>query len=66
MKVSLKAMRVNAELNQKQVAKALNVSPNTVVSWEMNKTYPDAFQLTQLCELYRCTTDDIFFAPKTS
>lgn len=62
MKVSLKALRVNANLNQKQVSKIMEVSPSTLVSWENNYTAPDALQLSKLCSIYNCTMDDIFFA----
>lgn len=59
MKVSLKAMRVNAELNQKEVAKTIGISPNTLVSWENGYTLPNAMQLSKLCRLYGCKMDDV-------
>lgn len=64
MKVSLKAMRVNANLNQKQVAKELGIAPVTLISWEAHKTFPSVIQLNQLCKLYSCTIDDIFLPDK--
>lgn len=64
MKVSLKALRVNANLNQKQVSKIMEVSPSTLVSWENNYTAPDALQLSKLCSIYNCTMDDIFLPDK--
>lgn len=64
LKVSLKALRVNANLNQKEVAKFIGVSPNTLVSWENNYTAPDALQLAKLCILYKCNMDDIFLPDK--
>lgn len=60
MKVSLKALRVNANLNQKEAALKLGVAPATLISWEAHKTYPSVMQLKQLCSLYSCTMDDIF------
>lgn len=60
MKVTLKAMRVNANLTQKEVAEKIGVSSVTLVSWESNKTAPNITQLCKLCNLYRCSTDDIF------
>lgn len=65
MKVSLKAMRVNANLNQKEVAKSIGVSPNTLVSWENDYTVPDAVQLSKLCSLYGCTMEDIRLPDRT-
>lgn len=64
MKISLKAMRVNANLNQKEVAKSIGISPNTLISWENNYTAPDALQLSKLCCLYGCRMDDIFLPDK--
>lgn len=64
MKISLKAMRVNAKLNQKEVAKAIGIAPNTLVSWENNCTAPNAIQLSKLCCLYGCNMDDIFLPDK--
>ena len=60
MKVSLKAMRVNAEMSQFEAAKALGVTKNTIFNWETYKTSPNANQLIRLCEIYGCTMDDIF------
>ena len=64
LKVSLKAMRVNAKLNQKEVAKSIGIAPNTLVSWENSYTAPDAIQLSKLCHLYGCAMDDIFLPDK--
>ena len=60
MKISLKALRVNANLNQSQAAKELGINPATLTSWESYKTFPDFAQLNRLCSLYSCTMDDIF------
>ena len=60
MKVSLKAMRVNAGLNQKEVSEALGIANNTLIKWESNTTYPSAIQLARMCKLYGCSLDDIF------
>lgn len=64
MKISLKAMRTNANFNQKEVAAIMNISPNTLVNWESNRTSPDAVQLSKLCSIYQCTMDDIFLPDK--
>lgn len=66
MKISLKAARVNAGLSQKQVGKELKVSNKTVCSWENGKTFPDAQQITALCELYKVNIDNLNFLPSSS
>lgn len=64
LKVSLKALRVNAKMNQKEVSRMMNISPATLISWENNHTAPDALQLSKLCSIYSCTMDDIFLPDK--
>ena len=64
MKISLKVLRVNANLNQKEVSALMAISPTTLVSWENNYTAPDALQLSKLCTIYHCTMDDIFLPDK--
>lgn len=59
MKVTLRAARVNAELTQDQTCKAMNIAKSTLISWEQEKTFPTAIQLSKLCNLYKCTMDDI-------
>lgn len=64
MKVTLKAARVNAKLTQDQACEAIKVAKSTLISWEQEKTFPTAIQLSKLCNLYGCTMDDIF-VPET-
>ena len=64
MKVTLKHLRENRGLTQLDVAKELNVSINTVKSWEEYKTFPDGFACLKMCELLNCNIDDIFFPDK--
>ena len=62
-KVSLKAARVNAKLNQKDAAKKLNVSNSTLCNWEKGISFPDAKQIQNICALYGVSYDDIIFLP---
>lgn len=59
MKVSLKAMRVNAGLTQVLTAEKCGVSENTLLNWEAGKTTPRADKMKKLCEVLGCTIDDI-------
>lgn len=59
MAMSLAAARVNADLNQSQVCKALNISKTTLVSYEAYKTFPDMDKAKKLAKLYGCSLDDI-------
>lgn len=60
MKVSLQAARVNANLTQDDVAKAIGKSKTTIVSWEKGRTEIDKANFEALCRLYKCSVDDIF------
>ncbi len=59
MKVTIKALRVNANLSQTEAAEKLNVTPRTLQNWENNITSPTAIQLVNVCRVYGCTLDDI-------
>lgn len=66
MQISLKAARVNAELKQKDVAKAIHVDVATIIKWESGKTVPRADQLQALCKLYGISIDFIFLKEKST
>jgi DNA-binding XRE family transcriptional regulator len=66
LKVSIKAMRVNAGLTQAEVANRVKINVATLISWENSRTYPTVEKLKELCKLYGCTIDDIFLPQKLS
>jgi DNA-binding XRE family transcriptional regulator len=58
--ISLAAARVNANMTQEEVAKALNVSKNTIINWEKGRISPKYSQMVELCKLYQMPMDYIF------
>lgn len=58
--VSLKAARVNAKLNQEQVAERMGVTRQTVINWENGKIVPGIPEMEMLSSLYGIPTDYIF------
>ena len=64
--ISLTAARVNAEMTQKDVAKALKVSKQTIVNWEKGKTEPKMQQSRALSNLYKILLDYIFLPSKSN
>ena len=64
MKVTLKALRVNANLSQEDAARQLGVTKRTIQNWEGNITSPSANQLLQICNVYKCSLNDIFLPDK--
>ena len=60
MKIKLKALRINKDMSQAQVAEALGITVRTLQNWESYTTSPTAMQLVKLSELYGCDLDNIF------
>lgn len=60
IKISLAAARVNAGFTQDEVAKAIHVGKQTIVSWEKGLTEPKISQSRQLSELYKMPLENIF------
>lgn len=60
LQISLAAARVNAELTQDDVAKAMKISKNTLVNWEKGLSEPTITQGRKLSELYNMPLDYIF------
>lgn len=64
IQITLKAARVNVGLSQKEAAKALGISQNTLIKWEK---YPDVippFRQSAISAVYRMPIDNIIFLPK--
>lgn len=64
MAFTLKALRVNAGLDQKTAAEKLGITPETLGNWENCKTYPNVKQIAALEELYGVPYSEINFMPK--
>ena len=62
MAISIKAARVNAGLTQKEVAKALCKSKNTIVSYEAYATIPDIQTAKAMAKLFNMSVDEISWA----
>jgi len=60
MKISLKAARVNVEMTQTDMAKAIGVDISTICSWESGKTEPSASQLRKISEITHIPMDYLF------
>ena len=63
MSLTLKAARANASLTQGEAAKKLGISPQTLSSWELGRTFPDALQILKIQEVYSVSYDDLIFLP---
>ena len=59
MALSLKALRVNAELPRSEVAKATGIHENTLANYENFVSIPDINVAMALASFYNCSVDDI-------
>lgn len=65
MQVSMRAARINAGLTQEEASKLLDISEVTLRNWESGRSAPRANKLSDICRVYRCAIDDIFFEEKS-
>ena len=63
--ISLKAARANAGMTQKEWAKCLDVTVDTVLNWETGKSEPKYTQLRKISELSGIPMDYIFVPVKS-
>ncbi len=52
-------LRVNANMNQEQLAKALNVTRQSISKWETNDASPQIDKVLELCKLFKVTADEL-------
>ena len=60
MIMRIKVLREAANLQQTEIASALNVTQGTVSGWEKELYLPKARQLPLLAQVLNCTIDDLF------
>ena len=61
MSMTLKAARVNAGLTQKEAAKKLGISANTLCSYERGKLYPNVCVIKRIEQVYNVSYNDLIF-----
>ncbi len=66
MALTLKAARINNQMKQKDAARALGVSIDTLSNWENGKTFPDVPHIQKIEELYGVPYGDLIFCPDSS
>lgn len=58
--LKLKEMRELSKLSQRDVANMLDIAQPHYCRWEKGQTFPNAKQIIMLCELFKCTPNDLF------
>jgi DNA-binding XRE family transcriptional regulator len=58
----IKELRVKKGMSQWDLARALDVHPNSVSLWERGRAMPSMGHLKSLAQLFECKTGDLFAA----
>ena len=58
--LKLKELREKANMTQRDVAELLNVSQQGYWFWENGKRFPSGEKILELCEIFKCTPNDLF------
>ena len=58
--LKLKEFRIKNHLSQREVADLLEMAQPHYCRWEQGKMFPNAKQIVKLCELFKCTPNDLF------
>lgn len=66
MQLTLKAARVNKGLSQKEAAKMIGVTKETIGNWERGKSYPNVLLLKSIEETYQVDYNDLIFLPENN
>lgn len=61
MSISMKAARVNANLNLEEAAKAIGVTKNTLIGYESGKVSPRVDTAKKMAEVYDMPIEAINF-----
>ena len=61
MPITLKALRINAGLDQRTAAKAIGVTPETLGRWENAKSFPNVPYIRLIENLYGVKYENINF-----
>lgn len=64
-KMSLAALRKNANLTQQQAAEKLGIAVSTLKNWEAGNTFPKQSAIEKICILYGVSYDYIDFSART-
>lgn len=63
MGITLKAARVNKDMTQKEAAKKIGVSEETLSLWERFKAYPNLKYIPMIEKVYGVSYNDLIFLP---
>lgn len=65
VRIKIAACRINADMNQYELAEAIGVDRSTIANWEAGKSEPSANQLRKISEISGIPMDFIFVPMKS-
>jgi len=63
--MQIKKLRSSRKLTQEQLAKKLNVSRQTISSWENNRNLPDLGMVVQIAKIFELSLDQLILGDPT-
>lgn len=60
MELRLKEIREKAKLSQRDLAQLLEIAQAHYWKWEKGKSFPNAKQIIKLCDIFKCSPNDLF------
>lgn len=63
MAITLKAARINKGLSQKEAAKKIGISVDTLSNYERGRSFPDVPTIHRMELVYGCLYSDLIFLP---
>jgi transcriptional regulator with XRE-family HTH domain len=57
--ITIRKIRLERGMTQKELARCLNVTPNAVTQWEKGTRNPSLNNVKKMAEILHCTTDEI-------
>lgn len=58
--LKLKDFRNKARLSQRELAELLQMTQANYWLWEKGKSFPNAKQIIKLCDIFKCSPNDLF------
>ena len=60
IELRLKTYRLKQGLSQREVSDMMKITQAYYWKWEKGKSFPNAQQIMDLCEIFNCTPNDLF------
>ena len=60
IELRLKTYRLKFGLSQREVSDMMKITQAYYWKWEKGKSFPNAHQIMDLCEIFKCTPNDLF------